>query len=211
MSHFQVCFSLSLRVLPSHSTLNEPKVDNTLRIPSFCLSPPSRPLPSPACKHLWQTLPSTPTRPCGDAGPTSSPSKRRYVPDAADVEVVKKFHQSEVELCDRNTILCGIKNVIFYVLSYGITHANTLVELSSVRNTYVTKLKDLKVAKKTGAAAPVATQLSGIHYYHCKQSLIVSSLPDSKLQARKQSVCPHSCTPRSLLRHSMQRTCIPLS
>ena len=72
------------------------------------------------------------------------------------MEVVKKFHQSEVELCDRNTILCGIKNVIFYVLSYGITHANTLVELSSVRNTYVTKLKDLKVAKKTGAAAPVA-------------------------------------------------------
>jgi parafibromin len=46
----------------------------------------------------------------GDAGPAASPPKRRYVPDAADVEVVKKIRQGEVELRDRNTVLRGIKN-----------------------------------------------------------------------------------------------------
>ena len=96
-------------------------------------SPPSvsrhLPTPSSSVPHT-QTLPSTSTRPRGDAGPTSSPPKRRYVPDTADVEVVKKIRLSEVELRDRNTVLRGIKNnVIFYVLSYGTTHADPLVEL----------------------------------------------------------------------------------
>jgi parafibromin len=57
-----------------------------------------------------QTLPSSSTRSRGDAGLTTSPSKRRYVPDATDVEVVKKTRQGEVELRDRNTVLRGIKN-----------------------------------------------------------------------------------------------------
>jgi parafibromin len=32
------------------------------------------------------------------------------VPDAADVEVVKKIRQGEIELRDHNTVLRGIKN-----------------------------------------------------------------------------------------------------
>jgi len=127
------------------------------------------PTPSSSVPHA-QTLPSTSTRSRGDAGPTSSPPKRRYVPDAADVEVIKKIRQSEVELRDRNTVLRGIKNNNF----------------SSVRNAYVTKLKGLKEAKKTGAAAPVATQLS-----------------DSKPQARKQKnmypIIMISSSPTSLI------------
>jgi hypothetical protein len=59
--------------------------------------------------------------------------------------VVKKIRQSEVELRDHNTVLRVIKISIF----------------SSFRNAYVAKLKSLKEAKRTGAAAPIATPLSG--------------------------------------------------
>ena len=45
----------------------------------------------------------------GATDPSSSPSKRRYVADAQDVEIVKKIKQNEVELKDRTTVLRGIK------------------------------------------------------------------------------------------------------
>ena len=45
----------------------------------------------------------------GQHGAGSSPSKRRYVVDANDVEVVKRIKQNEIELTDRNTILRGTK------------------------------------------------------------------------------------------------------
>ena len=52
------------------------------------------------------------------------------MPDSADVEVVKKIRQSEVELRDHNTVLRGIKNnVTFYVLFYSSTHADISIEL----------------------------------------------------------------------------------
>jgi len=121
-------------------------------------SPPpsvSRRLPAqPFSTPHPQTLPSTSARSRGDTGPTASPPKRRYVPDAADVDVVKKIRQGEVELRDRNTILRGIKNNNF----------------SSVRNVYVAKLKNLKEAKKTGVTAPIATQLSDAKAQARKQS-----------------------------------------
>ena len=50
---------------------------------------------------------------------TGSPSKRRYVPDASDVDFVKKIKQNEIELRDRNTVLRGIKpNVDFLSLTF---------------------------------------------------------------------------------------------
>lgn len=39
----------------------------------------------------------------------ASPPKRRYVPDHADMEVVKKIKANEIELRDRNTVLRGVK------------------------------------------------------------------------------------------------------
>ncbi|KAG6868084.1 hypothetical protein C0993_007761 [Termitomyces sp. T159_Od127] len=69
---------------------------------------------------------------------TSSPSKRRYIADALDVEVVKKIRQSEVELRDRNTVLRGIKPNNF----------------SSIRTVYAEKLKKMKEASKNGNTAP---------------------------------------------------------
>lgn len=43
-----------------------------------------------------------------------SPTKRRYVADTHDIEVVKKIKHNEIELHDRNTVLRGTKaNVSF--------------------------------------------------------------------------------------------------
>ena len=81
-------------------------------------TPPGSPPPSvyrrlpaqPFSTPQTHSLPSTSVRSRADAGLTASPPKRRYVPDATDVEVVKKIRQGEVELRDRNTVLRGIKN-----------------------------------------------------------------------------------------------------
>lgn len=51
----------------------------------------------------------TPYNTSNAATSTASPSKRRYVPDSRDIEVVKKIKQNEVELRDRNSVLRGIK------------------------------------------------------------------------------------------------------
>ncbi|PCH38531.1 RNA polymerase II-associated protein [Wolfiporia cocos MD-104 SS10] len=85
-------------------------------------------------------LPST--RVVSQSADLSSPSKRRYVADSTDIEIVKKIRQSEVELQDRNTVLRGTKPNNF----------------SAVKNTYAEKLKKLKEVSKNGGAAAAATQ-----------------------------------------------------
>lgn len=60
------------------------------------------------------TLPSStlsPSKPGGtsSAQQRSGGSKRSYVPDAADLEAVKKIRANEIELRDRNTVLRGVK------------------------------------------------------------------------------------------------------
>ncbi|KAF9232047.1 RNA pol II accessory factor, Cdc73 family-domain-containing protein [Melanogaster broomeanus] len=69
---------------------------------------------------------------------TASPSKKRYVTDAQDTEVVKRIKQNEIELRDRNTVLRGVKPNNFTAL-----HAS-----------FTEKLKKLKDAKPGGASAP---------------------------------------------------------
>ncbi|KAI9446951.1 RNA polymerase II accessory factor [Russula earlei] len=127
-------------------------------------TPPGTPPPSayrrpPSSTHHTQALSSTSARSHGDAVQTASPSKRRYVPDVADMEVVKKIRQGEIELRDHNTVLRGIKNNNF----------------SSVRNAYVAKLKGLKEAKKPGANTPIPTQLTENMY----PIIMISSSPTS--------------------------------
>jgi hypothetical protein len=96
-------------------------------LPSVTVIFPPHPLLYPTRQH-YPLHPLVPVH--GDAGPNASPPKRRYVPDAADVEVAKKIRQSEVELRDHNTVLRVIKNnVIPYVLIHGTTHADVLIEL----------------------------------------------------------------------------------
>jgi parafibromin len=86
---------------------------------------------------------STPTAKPGVTESTVSPSKRRYIADTHDVEVVKKIKQNEVELRDRNTVLRGMKPNNF----------------SAIRAAYTEKLKKLR-DPKSGASAPSVTPLS---------------------------------------------------
>ncbi|KAF9228911.1 RNA polymerase II-associated protein [Gyrodon lividus] len=97
------------------------------------------------------TPPGSPHRPGTAAAPLStpkhaadttvSPSKRRYVADAQDIEVVKRIKQNEVELRDRNTVLRGVKPNNFSAL-----HAS-----------FTEKLKFLRDAKPGTASAPASS------------------------------------------------------
>ena len=51
---------------------------------------------------------ATPAAKSGDL--SSSPAKRKYVPDSSDMEIVKKIRLSEIELRDRNSVLRGFKS-----------------------------------------------------------------------------------------------------
>ncbi|KAI0668316.1 RNA polymerase II-associated protein [Trametes maxima] len=102
------------------------------------------------------SLPSTSTLSKG-ADANSSPSKRRYVADNADVEVVKKIKTNEIELQDRTTVLRGIKPNNF----------------NSVKVAFADKLKKLK---ESG---------SGKHGSGSTSWNSAPSTPDSKMQARK--------------------------
>ncbi|KAJ3531519.1 hypothetical protein NMY22_g8117 [Coprinellus aureogranulatus] len=70
-------------------------------------------------------------------GASASPVKRRYVPDASDLEVVKRIKENEIELADRITVLRGTKPNNF----------------SSVQATWHERVKKLK-ASGSAAAAP---------------------------------------------------------
>ncbi|KAK7048495.1 CDC73-C domain-containing protein [Favolaschia claudopus] len=87
-----------------------------------------------------KALPTTPHR--STATTQSSPSKRRYVADSRDVEVVKKIKQNEVELRDRNSVLRGIKPNNF----------------SNIRSVYSDKLKKMKESRSGSAAAVTASE-----------------------------------------------------
>ncbi|KAJ8587871.1 CDC73-domain-containing protein [Rhizopogon salebrosus TDB-379] len=97
-------------------------------------TPPGTP-PHPSAASLPLT---TPKRVAHAADTTTSPSKRRYVPDQQDVEVVKRIKQNEVELHDRNTVLRGTKPNNF----------------SALQAAYAEKLKKLKESKPGAATAP---------------------------------------------------------
>ncbi|KLO15250.1 RNA polymerase II-associated protein [Schizopora paradoxa] len=89
-----------------------------------------------------------------------SPTKRRYVVDNQDAEVVKRIKQNEVELSDRNTVLRGAKPNNF----------------SNVRAMFTERLKKLKEASKAGAPpAPAPTPKIGNMF----PIIIISSSPTS--------------------------------
>ncbi|KAF8893270.1 RNA polymerase II-associated protein [Mucidula mucida] len=96
------------------------------------------------------TPPGTPTRTTSSLPLTTSPkksapdtpsSKRRYVPDPHDMEVVKKIKRSEIELRDRNAVLRGTKPNNF----------------TNIKNVYTEKLKKMREANKPGAPPSVAS------------------------------------------------------
>ncbi|KAI6037815.1 RNA pol II accessory factor, Cdc73 family-domain-containing protein [Pisolithus marmoratus] len=87
----------------------EGKVADLDRIKSLdtdTTTPPGTPLRRDAAA-LASSSPKRAARP--HATDSESPSKRRYVADSHDLEVVKRIRANEVELRDRNTVLRGIK------------------------------------------------------------------------------------------------------
>ncbi|CAL1703213.1 unnamed protein product [Somion occarium] len=93
-------------------------------------TPPGTP---PQLKGAGATVTSTPSK----SASATTPAKRRYVADSADVEVVKKIKANEIELRDRNSVLRGTK-------------ANNF---SNVRTSFAEKLKRSKESARSGAVA----------------------------------------------------------
>ncbi|KAH7884842.1 RNA pol II accessory factor, Cdc73 family-domain-containing protein [Phlebopus sp. FC_14] len=119
----------------------EGKAQNDERIKPLAPAESTTPPGTPPHAGTVSAAPSTtPKRATHGHGPdaTTSPTKRRYVTDAQDAEVVKRIKQNEVELRDRNTVLRGIKPNNFSAL-----HAS-----------FSEKLKKLKENKPGLASTP---------------------------------------------------------
>lgn len=103
-----------------------PDYDRIVPLPGTSTTPPGSPLAQ------QPALPG-PTEPrTAHAG-----DKRRHVPDAADVEAVKRIRHQQVDLRDRQTILRGPKPTSF----------------AALRDAYAHKLKALRDPKRTANAA----------------------------------------------------------
>ncbi|KAF9443369.1 CDC73-domain-containing protein [Macrolepiota fuliginosa MF-IS2] len=111
-----------------------------------------------------RTLPAAVQKSAATTETTTSPSKRRYVPDSHDIDVVKKIKQSEVELRDRSSVLRGNKPNNF----------------SAVRTAYADKLKKLREASRSGVPQTTATpdaKLQAKKARNFQPIIIISSSP----------------------------------
>ncbi|KAF9009654.1 RNA pol II accessory factor, Cdc73 family-domain-containing protein [Cyathus striatus] len=98
-------------------------------------TPPGSPRRSSS--HLPQTSPSKSTqKPTDHTSTSQSTTKKRYLPDSADVEILR----------DRNTVLRGL-NLMF------------LVEFHVLRTIYADKLKRMKEASRPQTPPPQSAQL----------------------------------------------------
>lgn len=95
----------------------------------------------------------------------TSPTKRRYVPDTADMDVVKKIKANEIELRDRNTVLRGIKQNVCLLLEFPFSLGlnDGIQNFSGVKTAFAEKLKKLKEAGKSGNQS-TGVSSSGIHH-----------------------------------------------
>ncbi|KAH7918857.1 CDC73-domain-containing protein [Leucogyrophana mollusca] len=127
-------------------------------------TPPGTPPPSTAA---LASTPSAATPKHTHAPAADSPTKRRYVADPQDVEVVKRIRENEVELRDRNTVLRGTK-------------ANNF---SPLRTAYAEKLKKLKEVQGQKGQAVVPAPSAGLGLMQARKAkstspiIIISSSP----------------------------------
>ncbi|KAH8100318.1 RNA polymerase II-associated protein [Cristinia sonorae] len=117
-------------------------LDNIVPLASGSTTPPGSPPQSVLALHKASSvLPSSSSSRLHDlTSSTQTPTKRRYVADTADIEVVKRIKTQEIELRDRNSVLRGIKQNNF----------------SNVRTAFTEKLKKMKEAGKSGIPASVS-------------------------------------------------------
>ncbi|KAG1853489.1 RNA pol II accessory factor, Cdc73 family-domain-containing protein [Suillus subalutaceus] len=116
----------------------EGKVNDLKRIVSLAAAESTTPPGTPTHPGAATIPLITPKRAAHAVDTTTTPSKRRYVADQQDVEIVKRIKQNEVELRDRNTVLRGTKPNNF----------------SALRAIYSEKLKKLKETKPGAIPAP---------------------------------------------------------
>jgi parafibromin len=79
---------------------------------SYNVAESTTPPGTPPQRHSG--ISSTTTKVSKQSDSLISPSKRRYVANMHDMEVVKKIKLNEIELQDRNTVLRGIKSNVRY-------------------------------------------------------------------------------------------------
>ncbi|KAJ7796140.1 RNA polymerase II-associated protein [Mycena olivaceomarginata] len=140
-----------------------------------------------------KVLPATPHR--STTAAQASPSKRRYVADSRDVQVVKKIKQNEIELRDRNSVLRGTKPNNF----------------SNIRSVYSDKLKKLKESR-SGSGAPSAagsaTPNAKRAQKHSDPIIMISSSPTALITMHnvKQFLEESTFIPSQAARQSNTRT-----
>ena len=118
-----------------------------------------------------RAFPSTTQKSATAEVATSTPAKRRYAPDTADADVVKKIRLAELELRDRNTVLRGSKPNVCLLLVFFSSSLTCAQNFSAVRTSYADKLKKLREASRSGAPQPATTP--GRSFCLQLQSLIV--------------------------------------
>ncbi|KAJ8495003.1 hypothetical protein ONZ51_g1972 [Trametes cubensis] len=127
---------------------------------------------------------------------TSSPLKRRYVADPADMEVVKKIKANEIELQDRNTVLRGIKPNNFN--SVKVAFAEKLKKLKEASNKHYSSSSTWSSAPSTPGESQIAStqateQLSNHHdfiFSHLTYHYEARARAASEGNARAEDVIP---------------------
>ncbi|KAJ3998499.1 RNA polymerase II accessory factor cdc73 family protein [Lentinula boryana] len=128
------------------------KLNGTLKVAESSAlgstTPPST--PPPHLKQLYSDSSSFKAPPASvvpkSSGTAGTPQKRKYVPDTADIDSVKKIRTQEIELRDRNSVLRGIKTNNF----------------SSVRTQFAEKLKKIKESVGKTVATPSSNVMQGM-------------------------------------------------
>ncbi|KZV68090.1 RNA polymerase II accessory factor [Peniophora sp. CONT] len=116
-----------------------PDFDRIVPLPGSSTTPPGSPGPQAYARQLGSSAASSaPVEPASRGAQTGE--KRRHVPDAADVEAVKRIRHQQVDLRDRATVLRGPKPTSF----------------ATLRDAYAQKLKALRDPKRTNASAPTS-------------------------------------------------------
>ncbi len=132
---------------------------------------------------------------------TTSPSKRRYVADMQDAEMVKRIRQSEVELRDRNTVLRGIKPNVGCYSCCVCRLLNLCIRISLLCGRHLLKsLRNLRKLAKPGVSRrrQLHLQASDFLIYLCP--CLYSCTTDSKMQPRKARK-PRNYRSRRVLMH----------
>ncbi|RDX47422.1 CDC73-domain-containing protein [Lentinus brumalis] len=148
----------------------------------------------------------------------SSPLKRRYVADPADIEVVKKIKQNEIELQDRNTVLRGIKPNNFTSLKDSF--AERLKKLkeggrSSTMSSSLTPVPDSKMQprkpKNNYPIIMISSSPTSLITMHNVRRFLQDAVFESSQDARARAASEGNARPEDMIPIYRKRTTIDSS